>query len=75
MKQDAITSAAAEESTPPVTLDDVKKQAARIVNEIHTLKDYAREVDERDELPFDIDLVDDLLNEAEALSNIADGIE
>lgn len=65
----------ADDSLPPVTIDSVKAQAAKIVGEIHLLYDLARELDDKDELPFDLYAVEDLRDSAEAVSNLADGIE
>ncbi len=72
----ADTVPAAGQNVPPVTLDDVKRQLHTIVGEIHTLYEYARELEDNDvELPFDLYDVEDLSDSAEELSNAADGIE
>jgi hypothetical protein len=63
------------ESVPPATLDSVKTQATKVVGEIHALYDCARELDDRNELPFDLCLVEELRDSAEEVSNAADGIE
>lgn len=66
---------ATNDETPEITPELLQMQLSKIVGEIHTAMDYAKELDCRDECMVDIYRLEDMQNIAEELSNVADGVE
>ena len=57
------------------SIDILNFQLETCVQNLHNAIDLAREIDEQDELPFDLDELQDILDSLESLCNKSEGID
>lgn len=56
-------------------LSKLNTQLEKVVQELHHAIDLARELDDRDELSFDLDDLTDVLSSMETICNTSEGID